>query len=320
MIGNRAVLVAGGAGFLGSAIAEAFLSKGDRVTVVDGLFPRTGGRVENLAGFIHQIEFLKMGLEAVPDLPTLLAAQDVIVDAMAWTSHHGAMENPEYDLELNVRSHLKLLGAMGRRPRAKIILLGSRGQFGRSSLAKIGEEASQEPVDVQGIHKVAAESYFRVYALTRSLNVCALRLPNCFGPRQPISGTDIGLIGGFIRDLIAGKPIEIFGGDRRRSFAYCEDVASAVVGLADRSFEGFNRLNMAGDDISIGELVGKLRAMVGGGHVNHAAEAPAAVKAMEVGSAAMAETRLREWLPGWQKTELDEALNQTILYFRGVFA
>ena len=112
---------------------------------------------------------------------------------MGWTSHNAALQDPAYDLSLNIGAHLSLLKALKATPRSAIYL-GSRAQYGRPNVVEITEETPMIPEDVQGLHKVAAEGHFRI-ASKFGLPAVSLRFPNCFGERMPSQGDDIGLIG-----------------------------------------------------------------------------------------------------------------------------
>ena len=305
------VLVAGGAGFVGSHIAGRFLAAGWSVTVVDGLMPKTGGReayVDERARFIRsRVE------DAGRELEAAIAASDVVVDAMGWTSHNAALHDPEYDLALNIGSHLALLRPLkaNRRP---VIYLGSRTQYGRPAVAEITEETPMQPEDVQGLHKVAAEGHFRI-AAKFGLAAVSLRFPNCFGERQPAHGADIGLIGSMIRDFLRDETVEIYGTGRRRNIVYAGDVAEVVFRIANAGFTGFQPYNLAGTGVSIDELAAKLQRLAGSGRMTHK-PMPAQVAAIELGDGAASDRRLQEWIGPVPQSDFDAALGRTVEFMR----
>jgi UDP-glucose 4-epimerase len=312
---SRTVLVLGGAGFVGSHVAARFVRGGDRVIVLDGLLPRTGGRVDNLREILGEIELVQATVEAAADLSALCARSDVIVDAVAWTSHHLALREPLHDLALNAAAHLHVLRAVPPRAGKAIVYLGSRGQYGRVQAAAITEETPMVPEDVQGIHKLAGESYYRVFARVSGLRVASLRFPNCFGPRQPRGEGDIGLLGGFLRDLSAGRTVEVYGA-RRRQIVYAPDVAEVVFQLAADVPEGFTAFNYAGRGYLIEELVRALAALVGrGGYVVR--DLPEEIARIDVGDAELRDDRLRARLGALPDTDLQSALRATVDSFRG---
>ncbi len=316
---SRSVLVLGGAGFLGSHVVERFLHAGDRVTVVDGLLPGTGGRAENLGSFEGDLRVFLTAIEETTELLALVEESEIIIDSMAWTAHHLALREPLRDLHLNTASHLPLIAALQAAPRGgpekTVIYLGSRGQYGKVASAEIREETPMVPEDVQGIHKLAAESHFRVYARQGRFHAQSLRLGNCFGVRQPREGEDLGLIGGFVRDLLAGRTVDVYGGPRMRYLVHAPDVAEVVFQLAGLRISGFSAFNFAGHAISVEALSRRLHALLGCGKVE-VRPMPEEVSRLDVGDAVFSDARLREVLPGLTLTPLDEALAGLVQYFR----
>jgi len=311
------VTLFGGAGFIGSRIALACVRAGHRVRVIDGLLARTSGRRENLAPVAADIDFRAARIEHVGDLDRVLAESDVIVDCMGWTQHRAALDDPLYDLELNVASHLHWLRRVPDHLRAKVVYLGSRGQYADPATGDIGEDDPQEPRDVQGIHKAATERHFRLAASLRDLDVVALRLPACIGPNQPAEGEDIGLVGGFARDLLAGRAIRVYGRGRRRAVAYVDDVAEIVCQLARLPGRGFQAYNLRGDVLPIEDIAKRLVAIVGRGSVE-VADLPRDIAAIDSGAAAFREDRLRAALGGAvPRTPVDEALAATVRHLAG---
>jgi UDP-glucose 4-epimerase len=310
-------LIAGGAGFIGSHITEQFVRTGYEVTVIDGLLPRTGGRRENLAGLLSDIRFLDVPVEQAPKLAGLVAENDLLVDCMGWTCHRLALQDPLYDMQLNIGSHLALINAIARGSGKKVISLGSRGQYGNPKAERITEETPSNPQDIQGSHKQAAESDWQVFSRIKGLDVISLRFGNCFGPRQPLEGEDIGLIGTFIRDLLQGREIELFGTGRLRPVIYAGDVAETVYLCAKSSFQDFQIFNLAGADVVLEELLELLIREIGQGTYK-LREFPSEVKSIDVGNAAFSGDRLEKFLGCAPRTPLEAGIKQTVEYFRGL--
>jgi UDP-glucose 4-epimerase len=307
-------LIAGGAGFIGSHITARFARAGHTVTVVDGLLPRTAGRRENLAGE-DDIRFFDAPVEQVENLAELVAENDLLVDCMGWTCHRLALQDPLYDMQLNIGSHLALINAIAHSSGKKVISLGSRTQYGNPKVETITEETPSVPQDVQGAHKQAAESNWQVYSRIKGFDIISLRFGNCFGPRQPAGGGDIGLIGSFIRDLLQGREIELFGAGRRRPVIYAPDVAEAVYMCAQSSFQGFQLFNLAGTDVVLEELLKLLIREIGGGSYK-LREFPPEVKSIDVGNAAFSGQRLEAFLGHLPLTSLEAGIKETVDYFR----
>jgi len=309
------VLVAGGAGFVGSHIVKRFHHAGYAVTVVDGLLPRTGGRRANLQAVLPGITFIEGDIRQFNDLPAILKHCEITVDCMAWTSHRQALQDPLYDLGLNAESHLHLLRHLRDAGDHKVIYLGSRGQYGNPLVAEITEESPMVPEDIQGIHKCAAEWYYRVYAKLRRLNIISLRFPNCFGENQPTDGEDIGLIGGLIRDVLGGRVVEIFGSGRMRSIVYAGDVAEVVYQISQKALTGFTAFNMGGQQMTIEALAQLIISAAGQGRYA-LAEAPEDIKKIDLNNARMNDDRLRGFLGDLPASDLRSTLAATIGYFK----
>jgi len=309
------VLILGGAGFIGSNLAES-LCLDHEVTVVDGLLNQTGGAAAHLEDLTNRIKFIPSRIEQVPNLTTLLADHSIVVDSMAWTSHLSAMEHPSYDLELNQTSHLFFIEALKSVPGKKIIYLGSRSQYGNLDSSEITEETKQEPVDIQGTHKTATESYYRILSKSRSLDTLSLRIPNTFGSNQPTKGPDIGLVGSMIRDALNGKEIEIFGTDRYRHLLYVGELCKIIQAFLARDWKGFEPFNVAGHRMRINDLAELIVELAGSGRCS-VREMPEKVRAVDAGSALFSDGKLRKVLNTVTETPIRDSLAETIRYFRG---
>lgn len=312
---RRRIVVFGGAGFLGSRITAAFVERGDDVVVVDGLLAEAGGDAAHLASVRQAIDFRATAIEDLADLDSLVRSASLIVDCMAWTRHVAAFDQPLYDLRLNLESHLRLIQAVRAVPGARILYLGSRGEYGRPDAPRITEETPLDPRDVQSVHKVAADHHFRLFAELSGIGVVSLRLPNCFGPGQPVMGKDIGLVGDWIRSALSGTPIVLYGSGRRRSLLYSDDAASVVSRLSDQPFAGYQAFNLAGRDVDLVDLAERIVAICGSGSVTRA-PMPHEVAVMDIGGAVFDDTALGRAIGALPEADLDRALGTTITYFK----
>lgn len=283
--------------------------------MIDGLLPGTGGKAAHLEPVRQDIRFVPSRVEAVPKLSSILNAADFVIDCMGWTCHRLALQEPDYDAELNLKSHLTLLRALGPDSRTRLIYLGSRGQYGRPSCGTITEDCPMEPVDIQGIHKLAAEHYFRHFSMTLDLPAVSLRIPNCMGPNQLIDGQDIGLFGGFIRDLINGRAVTVFGANRRRSVVYVEDVATIVTRLLRSDLRQFQAYNVPGHLLPLSAAVEQLRVLIGSGEV-FTAPLPDEIARIDVGDTAVDCTRLERAIGPITLTAEEQMLGSTVEYFK----
>jgi len=222
-------LVCGGAGFIGSHISEAFCAAGWQTTVLDSLVAGTGGQRANLDQLGPQVRVVWARVEAVAGLCEMVANVDVVLDCMGWTHHREAATDPVRDLQLNLASHLHLLKAMPHTDQPRLIYLGSSHEYGASAKRTIDEDSPLVPLDVQSVHKAAADHHVRIAAQSAGFSAFSLRFGNTFGPRQPVDGEDIGLIGGLIRAALETGTVTVFSGRRRRTCVYVRDLAEVVV-------------------------------------------------------------------------------------------
>lgn len=304
------ILLAGGAGFIGSHIAEKLLSNGHEVIIVDGLLDQTSGSQHNLA-HLREFHLIQKSIEECQNLSELLNQADIVIDCMGWTRHILALYDPLYDLQLNIASHLALMQRLAHSSCRKVIYLGSRGQIGHTITNPIEEDEPRFPMDVQGIHKTAAESHYRLFAKRYEAQVLSLVIGNTYGPRMPMTGEDIGLVGGFLRDILADKNVQLYGKNRLREITYAPDLAEVVSCLCQHSWEGFQVLNIPGTATALETLVQTMIEFTNTGSYS-LEDWPTEVKALDIGSAKLSIKKFEAWLGPQNPTPWKEALKYTI--------
>jgi UDP-glucose 4-epimerase len=215
--------VTGGAGFIGSHVADRFLAEGCEVTVLDDLSTGRRERVPEGAAFVE------MGL----DDPRL---DDVFRKGRFDTvSHHAAqidvrvsVEDPMRDARTNVTGLLHLLERARRHGPARIVYVSSGGVvYGEPDEIPTPERHPKLPLSPYGVGKLAGEHYLAYYASVHGIEYAALRYSNVFGPRQDPHG-EAGVVAIFGLRILSGEPITIFGdGEQERDYVFVEDVAEA---------------------------------------------------------------------------------------------
>lgn len=312
---DKSILILGGAGFIGSNLAAELVKQKANVTVVDGLLDFTGGKIENIEHILPKITFYKKKIEDVQNIEELLRKQDLIIDSMALTSHNLGMENSLYDVQLNLISHIFLITKLKNCHNAKLIYLGSRGQYGNIKSPTIEESTPQTPIDVQGVNKMAAEYYYEIYSKKYNFNISSLRITNCFGENQKVEGDDIGLTGLFIRDILNGKRIEIYGDENRiKNIIYIKDLVNIILTIGAQEFKGFNVFNVAGYEVTVKELLDDLIKIIGKGEYI-TKPFPDAIKNIDVGTAKYSDSKLRAKIGELKITDREIALKNTVNYF-----
>jgi UDP-glucose 4-epimerase len=308
---KKTVLILGGAGFIGSHIAELFVARNYNVKIIDGLMPLSGGRTENIFSIKSKIKFYPIPIEKYQNLKKLISSIDIIIDSMGFTSHGIGMENPLYDLELNLLSHLHVIKALRGQKNKKVIYIGSRIQYGVDKEPIIYEDTPMIPTDIQGVNKLAAENYFRIYSGVYGFDVVSLRISNCFGKNQKIEGKDIGLIASVIRDILMDKGATINSPERKRYIMYAPDLAKIIFRIITKFPKGFNAYNIGGYRISLGELGGKIIKINGRGSCEFKQ-----FLGKDMGGAKIDDKKIKKLLGRIDLTSIDLAIKKTIDYFK----
>jgi UDP-glucose 4-epimerase len=235
------VLVTGGAGFIGSQIAEAHLARGDDVTVVDSL---VGGRREFVpaAARFYQMDIRDPGLREVfaRERPHLI-------------SHHAAqasvsvsVRDPILDADVNVLGTVRVAHLAVEFGVEHLIFASTGGAlYGEPSHLPADESTPILPLSPYGCAKAVAETYLSLFRRIHRLRACCLRYANVYGPRQDPHG-EAGVVAIFSRALLDGRPATIFGdGEQTRDFVYVGDVVRANLLAADHRIEGAYNIGTA---------------------------------------------------------------------------
>jgi nucleoside-diphosphate-sugar epimerase len=314
---GKTIAVLGGAGFIGSNVAAGFVNAGAKVIVIDGFLKRTGADEKNIETVKEKIVLFRDSVETLPSLIDIMAAADMIIDAVAFTSHLEGIEDPVFDLDLNARSHLHIINALkGVGSGKKVIYLGSRGQYGKVQAMEITEDTPMLPADPQGINKMAAELFYKFYSQRYGFGVVSLRIPNTYGENQRVGGKDLGLVGGFINEVLAGKTVELYGsGKRKKNFLYVGDIVDIILRIGAIDFKGFDAYNIAGVEISLDEFLKAIIRIAGKGSCV-VREFPSEVRQIDVGEARFSDEKLRKTLGGITYAGIEKSIERTIEYFK----
>lgn len=320
--GGKRTLITGGLGFIGSNLAHRLVEHGAKVTLVDSLVPAYGGNPFNIRGIEDQVNINIADVRDEHSMAYLVQGQDFIFNLAGQVSHIDSMENPYTDLEINVRSQLSIMEACRKSNRnVKIIYTSTRQLYGKPLYLPVDENHIAHPTDVNGINKLCGELYHILYHNVYGIRAVSLRLTNCYGPRQLLKHSRQGFINWFIRLLVEGKEIQLFGdGSQMRDFNFVDDVVDALLlaGVSDKA--NGEIFNLGGDEpISLKDLV-ELMIEVNGSGSYQLVPFPEEKKAIDIGSFYSDFTKIKTVL-GWQpKTRLREGLRKTFDYYKENFA
>jgi len=306
------VLVTGGAGFIGSHLADALVARGHDVHVLDDL---SGGRRENVPA-----EASFHGLDLRSDEAASLVREGAfgaLFHLAAQMDVRRSVADPRFDADVNVLGFLNLMEAARGGGVKKVVFASTGGAIYGDPDPEVNgggpqpETHPQQPLSPYGITKLVTEKYLHFYETSYGIPYAAMRFGNVYGPRQNPHG-EAGVVAIFAERLLEGRQPVINGhGEQTRDYVYVGDVVRAVLAAFDH--EGSGVFNVGtGTETSVNELFRTLNELTGG----HAEEAHAEGKPGEQQRSVLDVSRAHETL-GWRpEVDLEEGLRRTVEWFR----
>jgi len=231
-------LVTGGLGFIGSNVVRRLTAAGAAVVVVDALVDGHGGDRRNLDAFgvdLGSHAFVRAVTVIEADIgddivATALDGVDVVFNLAGQVNHQASMRDPETDLATNTISHSRFLEMLRHvNPNAKVVHASTRQVYGKPLRTPVDETHPANPVDVNGVAKLAGEQLHMVYAHAHDMQISSLRITNTYGPRQRLSSNELGFLPVFFRKALLNQTIDIYGdGTQRRDCLFVDDVVDAL--------------------------------------------------------------------------------------------
>ncbi len=299
------ILVTGGAGFIGSHLVDALCGEHDLV-VVDDL---SKGRMENLAGVIDKIKFHQMSI-LDKNLKNILKDVTTVFHLAAQANVRRSVENPFFDLDVNVKGLLNIVESAGDLER--FVFASSGGAvYGEPERLPVDEGHSTKPISPYGVSKLAGEKYLHYYSHVHGLKTTCLRYSNVYGARQDPFG-EAGVISIFIDRVLRNVAPEIYGdGEQTRDYIHVSDIVAANLAAMTR----VGTFNIGtGVETSVNRLVEVLSEIAGRDvPVVHGAE-----MAGEVRRSFLSIEHAKEGL-GWEpRLSLVDGMQKTYDYFKGL--
>jgi UDP-glucose 4-epimerase len=245
-------IVTGGAGFIGSHVAEALLARGDDVLVLDDL---SRGKRENVP------EGARLEVADIREpLDDWFAGAEACFHLAAQADVRVSVERPDFDADVNVLGTIRVLEA-ARKNGTQVVFSSTGGAIYGECEEPAPEEAERRPLSPYGVSKLAGEEYLAGYNRLYGTRHVSLRYGNVYGPRQDPHG-EAGVVAIFLSRLAAGETARIFGdGGQTRDYVYAGDVARATLSAAGRNGGVFNV--GTGIETSVNELYGLCRLVAG---------------------------------------------------------
>ena len=230
-ISGKKILITGGLGFIGSNLARRLVHFDNTVTVVDSLIPEYGGNLRNLHDLRDKIVVNLSDVRDPFSINELIKDQDYLFNLAGQTSHLDSMNDPFTDLDINAKAQLSILEACRKNnPNIRIVFASTRQIYGKPQYLPVDEKHPLNPIDVNGVNKIAGEQYHLLYNQAHGIRSSVLRLTNTYGPRMRIKDARQTFLGIWIRNLLEGKPIQVYGdGQQRRDYNYVDDLLDALV-------------------------------------------------------------------------------------------
>lgn len=251
-------LVTGGAGFIGSNIAERLVKEGKRVRVIDNL---STGKKENMDSFIDDIEFVHGDIRYLNTVTEAMKDVDYVLHQAALPSVPRSVETPIESNDNNTNGTLNVLYAAKENGVKRLVYAASSSAYGESQTLPKVESMIPEPLSPYAVNKLIGEYYCSVFYTVYGLETVALRYFNVFGPRQDPTSYYSAVIPKFIKAMLEGTPPTIFGdGEQSRDFTYIDNVVNANLLACKAANAAGQMMNLAcGDRMTLNELVKHLQ-------------------------------------------------------------
>ncbi|MGH7481712.1 MAG: NAD-dependent epimerase/dehydratase family protein, partial [Longimicrobiales bacterium] len=246
---ERRVLVTGGAGFIGSHVADAFVARGARVWIVDDL---SSGRRANVPAAAELVE-MDIGDAALADLFADVGGFDVVSHHAAQIDVRKSVADPRHDARINIDGLLNVLENARAHGTGRFVFVSSGGVvYGEPDVRPTPETAPKGPESPYGVTKLAAEYYLNCYRAVHGLEYAALRYSNVYGPRQDPHG-EAGVVAIFCNRLLAGEALTIFGdGEQTRDYVFVGDVVAANLAVVDAELPASAGIDARGFNVGTG--------------------------------------------------------------------
>jgi UDP-glucose 4-epimerase len=303
-------LVTGGAGFIGSHLAQTLLTRGDHVRVVDNLSTGHQRNLDLLGGaeiVIGDVSEPGVAQQAV-------AGIDYVLHQAAIPSVPRSVADPLTSHKANLDATVALAVAARDAGVRRLVYAGSSSAYGDTPVLPKHEDMATEPLSPYALQKLVGEQYLQMFTKLYGLDTVTIRYFNVFGPRQDPSSPYSGVIALFVSRMLRGEPAVIVGdGEQTRDFTYIDNVVDGVLKAATAPGAAGQVINVAtGQRISINQLAATLQRLIG----VKAAPVHVAPRQGDVRDSLADITRARQLLDYEPVVSFEDGLRRTVEWYR----
>jgi len=309
---KRAYLVTGGAGFIGSHIAERLARDGHEVRVLDNL---SSGHESNLESFRGDVELINGDIRDARLVNQAAKGVEIVFHEAALGSVPRSVADPVTTHEVNITGTLNVFLAARDAGAKRVVYASSSSVYGETPVLPKREDMTPQPLSPYALSKLAGEHYARVFKHVYEFEVVSLRYFNIFGPRQDPESQYAAVIPRFITALLEGKAPTVYGdGLQSRDFTYVDNVVNANLLAAEAEGVAGKAFNVAcGGRYSLLDLLARLKAILGSDI--QAIHEPA--RAGDVRDSQASVEAAEQNLGYRVSTSFDEGLRRTVEWYRG---
>ncbi|MDT7897192.1 MAG: SDR family oxidoreductase [Armatimonadota bacterium] len=308
------VLITGGAGFIGSHLAERLVALGAKVRILDDF---TTGRKQNLSAFAHRVELLQGSLTDMATVRKAVAGVEVVFHQGALPSVARSVEDPLTTHQVNATGTLLLLLAAREAKVKRVVFASSSSVYGDTPTLPKREDMPPNPQSPYALSKLIGEQFCRLFWQLYGLETVSLRYFNIFGPRQDPTSQYAAVIPRFITALLRGERPTIYGdGEQTRDFTFVDNCVRANLLAATAEGVAGEVFNVgAGKQTSVNELFYLIRSLIGANGIEPLYAPP---RLGDVRHSLADIAKARERLGYEPSVSLEEGLERTIAWFRSV--
>ena len=285
---------------------------------MDSLIPEYGGNFFNIDKIKDKVHVNISDVRDPFAMAFLVQEQEYLFNLAGQTSHMDSMHDPFTDLNINATAQLSILEACRKyNPNTKVVFASTRQLYGKPAYLPVDEMHPICPVDVNGINKLAGEWYHILYNNVYGIKACALRLTNTYGPGMRVKDARQTFLGIWVKNLIEGKPIQVFGdGMQLRDFNYVDDVVDALLLAAVNEKADGQVFNLGSEEVVSLKQVAEMMTRLQPGSSYEIIPFPPERKAIDIGDYYSDFNKIQQILGWTPKIGLQQGLALNLEYYR----